>query len=80
MSTVELRNSIMEQLSLIEDVSFLNALRTIIASKVSDSVYELSDFQKERIELGRQQIKDGQTISHEDLQKEIDQRIKFKFH
>lgn len=73
MSTLELRNSIIEQLSTIEDVSFLNALRTIIASKVSDSVYELSDFQKKRIELGRQQLKDGQTISQEDLQNEIDQ-------
>jgi predicted transcriptional regulator len=53
-------------------------LRTIIASKVSDSVYELSDFQKKRIELGRQQIEDGQTISHEDLQKEIDQWLNSK--
>jgi predicted transcriptional regulator len=78
MSTVELRNSIIEQLSQIEDVSFLNALRTIIASKVSDNVYELSDFQKERIKLGRQQIKDGQTISNEDLQKEIDQWLNSK--
>ncbi len=78
MSTLELRNSIIEQLSTIEDVSFLNALKTIIASKVSDSVYELSDFQKKRIELGRQQLKDGQTISHEDLQKEIDQWLSSK--
>ncbi len=78
MSTIELRNSIMEQLSLIEDVSFLNAIRTIIASKISDNVYELSDFQKERIELGRQQRKGGQTISNEDLQKEIDQWLNSK--
>ena len=78
MSTLELRNSIIEQLSTIEDVSFLNALKTIIASKVSDSVYELSDFQKKRIELGRQQLKDGQTISHEDLQKEIDKWLSSK--
>jgi hypothetical protein len=68
----------MEQLSLIEDVSFLSAIRTIIASKISDNVYELSDFQKERIELGRQQLKGGQTISNEDLQKEIDQWLNSK--
>jgi len=78
MSTIELRNSIMEQLSLIEDVSFLSAIRTIIASKISDNVYELSDFQKERIELGRQQLKGDQTISNEDLQKEIDQWLNSK--
>jgi len=35
-------------------------------------VYELSDFLKRRIELGRQQIEDGQTFSNEDLQHEID--------
>jgi hypothetical protein len=78
MSTIELRNSIIEQLSLIEDVSFLSAIRTIIASKISDNVYELSDFQKERIELGRQQLKGDQTISNEDLQKEIDQWLNSK--
>lgn len=73
MSTTELRNSIGEYLSHIEDVSFLNALQTIIASKASDNLLELSDFQKKRIELGRQQLKDGQTIPQEDLQNEIDQ-------
>ena len=78
MSIVELRNSIIEQLSTIEDVSFLNALRTIIASKVSDSEYELSDFQKKLIQLGRQQLKDGQTISNDDLQTEIDQLLSSK--
>ena len=56
MSTTELRNSIGEYLSHIEDVSFLNALQTIIASKASDNLLELSDFQKKRIELGRQQL------------------------
>jgi hypothetical protein len=49
MSTVELRHIITEHLSLIEDASFLNAIKTIIESKVSKGEYKLSDFQKKEL-------------------------------
>jgi len=78
MSTAEIRNSIIESLAFIDDISFLSALQTIITSKASDTVYELSDFQKERIELGRQQIEANQTIANDDLQKEIEQWLSSK--
>lgn len=78
MSTIELRHIITEQLSHIDDVSFLNAIKTIIESKVSEVTYKLSDFQKKRIDLARQQLKSGQTISNEDLQKEVDQWLSSK--
>lgn len=68
-----LKELINEHISHIEDVSFLNAIKTIIESKISGTIYPLSDFQKERIEMARLELKNGQTISHEDLQKEIDQ-------
>lgn len=71
MSTIELKNIITEHLSHIEDVSFLNAIKTIIESKASLGTYELSDYQKNRIDLARLQLKKRQTITHEDLQKEI---------
>lgn len=78
MSTIELRHIINEHLSHIDDVSFLNALKTIIESKASEGIYRLSDYQKKRINLARQQLKIGQTISHDDLQKEIDQWLSTK--
>jgi len=78
MSTLELRHIIIEHLSHIDDVPFLNALKTIIESKVSDGIYKLSDYQKNRIDLSRQELKNGQTITHEDLQKEIDQWLNAK--
>lgn len=78
MSTIELRHIITEQLSHIDDVSFLNAIKTIIESKVSEVTYKLSDFQKKRIDLARQQLKSGQTISNDDLQKEVDQWLSSK--
>jgi hypothetical protein len=72
MSTVELRHHIIEKLLLIDDDSFLKANKTIIESKVNESVYKLSDYQKSRIESGRKQLKKGQSISNDTLQKEID--------
>jgi hypothetical protein len=72
MSTIELRHIITEHLSHIDDVPFLNALKTIIESKVSDGLYKLSDYQKERIELCRNELLTGQTVTHELLQKELD--------
>ena len=78
MSTIELRHHIIEKLSLIDDDSFLKAIKTIIESKVNDGVYKLSDFQKKRIESGRDQLKKGQSISNDTLQKEIDQWLNTK--
>ena len=78
MSTIELRDRIIEKLSLIDDDSFLNAFKTIIESKVNEGVYTLSDFQKKRIESARDQLKKGQSISNDTLQKEIDQWLNTK--
>ena len=78
MGTLELRHRINEQLSHIEDISFLNAIKTIIESKASESIYKLSDYQKKRISSAREQLKNMQTISHDDLQNEIDQWLSSK--
>jgi hypothetical protein len=71
MSTVELRHTIIEKLSQIDDASFLRAIKTIVESKENEDVYKLSDFQKKRIKESREQVKLGQTISNDALQKEI---------
>jgi hypothetical protein len=73
MSTIELREKIISQLANINDTSFLRAIKVLIDSKVEKEVYRLSDYQKERIRLGREQLKKGQTISHDEVQKEINQ-------
>lgn len=78
MSTIELKNIITEHLSHIDDVSFLNAIKTIIESKASVGTYELTDYQKNRIDQARLQLIKRQTISHEKLQKEIDQWLSSK--
>lgn len=78
MSTVELRNIISEHLMQIDDESFLSALKTIIESKISGGIYKLSEYEKERIYLAREELKNGKTISHENVQKEIEQWLSGK--
>ena len=78
MSPVELRDYIIEKLSYIDDISFLKAIKTIVESKADEKVYQLSDFQKKRIEASREQVKKGQTISAEALDKEVVQWLNSK--
>jgi len=78
MSTIELRHIINEQLSHIDDVSFLNAIKTIIETKVSTDAYKLSEFQKERINKARQEYQNGQSIKNEDLQNEVNQILNYR--
>ena len=73
MSSIEIKRKIINQLSKIEDVSFLKAIKALVDSKAQGSIYRLSEGQKKRIKEGREQLRKGQAISDEDLQKEIDQ-------
>jgi hypothetical protein len=78
MSTIELRHAISEYLTHIDDASFLNAIKTIIESKVTEGTYKLSEYQIERIGKGRKQLRTGQTISSEAIKQEIDQWLSTK--
>ncbi len=78
MSTIELREMIINQLAHINDTSFLKAIKTLVDSKAEAEVYKLSDYQKERIHLSREQLIKGQTISHNEIQKEIDEWLESK--
>jgi len=78
MSTVELRQVIIEYLTQIEDVSFLNAIKTMIETKASEEIYMLTDDQVKRVEEGREQLKQGKTITNESLKLEIDQWLSTK--
>ncbi|MBI1182685.1 hypothetical protein GC194_00330 [bacterium] len=78
MNALELRHKIIEQLSLIEDAAFLNAIRTIVESKAKEVEYKLSEFQKQRIEMARAELSNGEAIENDDLQKELDQWLDTK--
>ncbi|OFY21669.1 MAG: hypothetical protein A2W98_03310 [Bacteroidetes bacterium GWF2_33_38] len=78
MSTLEIRNKLIENIFLIEDKSFLEALKTIVDTKLASTTYELSDFQIERIRKGREQLMNGNTISNDTVQKKVDKWLSTK--
>ncbi|OIP03734.1 MAG: hypothetical protein AUJ97_03990 [Bacteroidetes bacterium CG2_30_32_10] len=78
MSTLEIRNKLIENIFLIEDKSFLEALKTIVDAKLASTTYELSDFQIDRIRKGREQLMNGNTISNDTVQKKVDKWLSTK--
>lgn len=78
MSTIEIRNKLIENIFLIEDKSFLEALKTIVDTKLASTTYELSDFQIDRIKKGREQLMNGNTISNDTVQKKVDKWLSTK--
>jgi len=78
MSTLELRNDLVQKILLIDDKSFLEALKTIIDTKVNNPIYQLSEFQKERIKEGQEQYQNGKTISDNAVNEKIDQWLNAK--
>ena len=73
-----IRNKLIENIFLIEDKLFLEALKTIVDSKLASTTYELSDFQIDRIRKGREQLMNGNTISNATVQKKVDKWLSTK--
>ena len=78
MSTLELRNKLIEEIFLIDDKSFLESLKTIIETKIASNTYELSDFQKERIRLAKEQFQNEKCVSNKNVLHKIEKQLKIK--
>lgn len=78
MKTSALKTTIVENISQIEDLSFLKAINTIIENKIEKSVYKLNAKQRAEIEQSQNEIAKGNFISNEALQDEMKQWLKRK--
>jgi len=77
MTYIDLKAKLIEMINEIEDIEFLEAIKTILDTKSGD-LYALSDKQKENIELDRQQIKDGYLLKNDEVFTELKEWIKKK--
>ncbi len=75
MSTVELKNILIHRISEITDVSFLEALKTILDSKSESTVLTLTNEQRNEILASKKEIEQGLYFENSDLEKEINKRI-----
>lgn len=78
MSTIELKENIIEQLAHIDDVSFLKAINAIVESKANQEVYILSDEQKERINSARIQFNNQSTTSNFEVEEQVNEWLNSK--
>ena len=79
MTTLSLKNKIIEQIIQIDDKTFLKAIETIIETKVESSTVHLTDFQKQRIEQSRAQIRNGQFTDNDTLNMKVEKWLSEKY-
>ncbi len=74
MSTVELRKRLIDRIQRTKDERILEEAYRLLEHETQDSeIYRLNDDQKKSISEARQQIKNGQFLTEEQANKEIDE-------
>lgn len=74
MQTAQLKDMVIDKICGINDEDYLKALQKILdAGKTSEGIYYLNDKQRALINIGKQQISNGEYVSNEELEKEEDE-------
>lgn len=74
MSTVELRKRLIDKIQTTKDERILEEAYRLLEIETEDiEIYKLNDDQKKAINEARQQIKNGQFLTDEQANKEIDE-------
>ncbi len=76
MSSAEIKEHIIESLSEIEDLDFLQKIAAIVDSRSNS--YKLTEVQLQKVNEAMADYGNGRTISHEDLDRELDQWLDSK--
>ena len=78
MTTIELKNILIQRIAAINDRNFLTAIKTIIDTKSESEIYKTSPEQKAQIRLGQEQIANGEFFTNEQVEKDIDKWLSEK--
>ena len=68
---LELKNILFHRISEINDIRFLEAIKTILDEKAEDRIQKLTKEQKREICASQEEIKRGLFITNDDLDNEI---------
>jgi len=71
MTMLELKNILFHRISEINDIRFLEAIKTILDEKAEDRIQKLTKEQKREIRASQEEIKRGLFITDDDLDNEI---------
>jgi hypothetical protein len=78
MTVIELRNQIIQRLQEINDLDFLEAVKTIIESKVDKNVFILNKEIYEKLNDRKDKVRKGIYSENEDVLNEADEWLKGK--
>ncbi|MCF8254479.1 MAG: hypothetical protein K9H61_06675 [Bacteroidia bacterium] len=79
MRTIEIRQRLIEEISTSTNKNLLEAMYKFFSNdNATEKVYNLSNAQKMAIEKGREQIKNGQSLTNEEVNSEIEKWLKEK--
>jgi hypothetical protein len=78
MNTVELRQELINRISGIEDVEFLNAIKTILDYKKKEPFIEITAEQEKELRLASSEGKKGDFISQSEMDKKVEKWLKEK--
>ena len=70
------RNELIEKIKNIQDPKVIEEIYRLLDINVDESVYKLTDEQKKEIDHAREEIKRGEGISSEQVDKEFDEWLK----
>ena len=71
MNAMQLKQELIHEISRIEDINFLNAIKTILDSRIKDTFIELTADQEKELLLASKEGKNEQVVS----QSEMDQKV-----
>ncbi len=76
MSSVELKDKLIEQIRNTQDKYLLEEISNLFQLQEQETIYQLNDGQKKKIDEARTQIQDKQFLSDEEANKDIDEWLK----
>ncbi len=76
MSTLELKSILIKRISEINDNSFLEAIMTILDSKIDSNIYQLTQKQQKAIIESKRQVANGEFFSNDQINQEFQEWLK----
>ncbi len=76
MNTFELQQELIKRISAINDIDFLNALKTILDRNSSEPFIELTYKQEKELLSASEEAKEGYSTPQSDMDKKVDEWLK----
>lgn len=78
MSAIKLREQLINRISVIDDVSFLKAIKTILDTRLSSQILQISEQQRDEIIQSKKDIEQGFVIEQSELDQKFEQWLNEK--